>query len=70
MTWISVKDRRPDREDRFLVNAPCADPGKPLVTVAWYHPKSRSWSLSPFTPSHWMEVPPSPGTGDTPTTPA
>lgn len=55
--WVSVKDRLPDRDDRFFVVAPSADPLMPIITVAWYHPKSQSWSLSPFTPSHWMEVP-------------
>ncbi len=59
--WIPLSERLPPRDDRYLVYAPSADPDKPMILIAWFHPDSKKWSLileiwsSAIT--HWMEVP-------------
>jgi hypothetical protein len=59
--WVPLAERMPAKDGRYLIYAPSADPGKPLIAVAWYHPAEREWTLIPYpwanVVTHWMEVP-------------
>lgn len=60
MNWVKLSERKPPRETKYLVYAPSAELGCPLMTTAWYHPKGDKWSLilSPWDQgiTHWMEI--------------
>ena len=63
MKWVKIEDSLPVEEGLYLVHAPTADVQKPLITVAWYNPKS-GWSLlHPYwlkAITHWMPLPKAP----------
>lgn len=53
--------------NRYLIHSPSADPDKPLIAIAWFHPEDGSWSLVPeyWTEAitHWAVVPGPPEVG-------
>lgn len=60
MNWISVKERLPKEDNKYLVFIPTADSGKPLQQIAWYNPDT-GWSLIidywVGAITHWMPLP-------------
>ena len=54
--WISVLDRLPATEGRYLIFAPRNGVGTRQFNLSQYGPKSHSWSLNPGI-THWMELP-------------
>ncbi len=66
MEWISVKDKLPIRDDKYLVHAPSLDEKKPFIAIAWFDPANGGWSLLPDcwckAITHWMELPKPPKT--------
>lgn len=65
MTWISVKDRLPEKTGTVFVFGPFADPAKHQITTAWYRPETGEWSHLPppwiASITHWMPWPDPPG---------
>jgi hypothetical protein len=59
--WISVEERLPDVDGKVIVHCPSADPGKPLIAMAWYDPGGFGWSMLPQVwidgITHWMSLP-------------
>ena len=64
MEWVSIKDRMPPEDSKYLVHALSMDEDKPYINIAWYEPNGFGWSLIPETfiesITHWMEVPKAP----------
>lgn len=64
--WVRVEDGLPTEEKKYLVHCPSADPDKPLIATAWYHPEEREWSLIPEYWAkgirHWQAIPDPPET--------
>jgi hypothetical protein len=61
--WVSVEERLPEKDGKYLVQVPTMDKDKPYIGVAWYDP-SFGWSLlpEPFIKAitRWMALPDSP----------
>lgn len=64
MKWISVKDRLPDKDYRYLTYQPSMDKNSPFIYIAWYHPDQKRWTLLPSvlcdSITHWMDIPKGP----------
>lgn len=62
--WISVDDRLPTEDNRYLVLIPTLDDDLPSIALAWYNPGPEytiGWSLLPRplleAITHWMPLP-------------
>lgn len=58
-SWISVKDRLPEKEGAVIIYAESADPNSPLIVSCWYTPNEgfglvEVWAKAV---SHWMPMP-------------
>lgn len=65
-SWISVKDRLPEKSGAYLVYAPSADPENPLIVSAWFEldedgkGNMKGWQIvGPWAEAitHWMPLP-------------
>jgi len=59
--WIELEKQKPSEDSKYLVYAPSADPGKPLIAISWYNPET-GWSLLPQVwldaITHWQKLKP------------
>jgi len=67
MDWISVKDRMPECEGKYLVCAASLDKDIPFYAIAWLNIDLGRWELIPKVWAdgieYWMELPEYPEKG-------